>query len=165
MNLEMDGIPMALKQKHLNALKSISLAGLLCLLIVGCGSSVNTVPAGGILKINGKPVTGAVATVKFYPASGGRSAMAHVKEDGTFQISYLKPGDGLPPGSYKVAVTAAINKTKADLTEEEEFAGTGVRSKFLVPQEYSSTQTTPLTYEIPDNGKEQFIEIDVVLEK
>jgi len=159
---------MGFTQKNLNPIKSLALTGVLSCLMVcltGCGSSVHTVPAGGILKIDGEPVTGAVATVKFYPAGGGRSAMAHVKEDGTFQISYLKPGDGLPPGNYKVAVTAALTKTKAGVTEEENFSGTGVKTKYLVPQEYTNTQTTPLTYEIVDTGEAQFIEIDVVLDK
>ena len=128
--------------------------------------------AGGILKVNGEPVTGTTGTIEFYPVGGGRTANAVVQDDGTFTISYRKPGDGLPPGRYKVAVIADIyeerpSRTKSEEVEEGEgdFMANPGKLKHVVPTIYNSIQRTPLEYEIPDDGKVQFVEIDIELKK
>lgn len=136
---------------------------------IGCRS--DTVEAKGILKINGNPVTHSSATVEFYPVEGGRTANAAVAEDGSFIVSYLKPGDGLPAGKYRVAVIADAPITRSrssnhDLssTENSDFVANPGAVRHLVPQVYNNIETTPLEYEVIDDGNPQFIELDIQVE-
>jgi len=73
---------------------------LLLIVLSGCGPS-NQVPGGGTVKYNsGEAVT--CGTVVFKTAQ--YQYQGEIAADGTFQLGGIKPGDGLPPGTYKVAV-------------------------------------------------------------
>jgi len=143
-----------------NGLKYLFLfAALLCLVVqAGCGAKMSK--AEGTLKVDGKTVGN--ATITFYPVSGGRPGSAFVKEDGTFVVSYLKPGDGLPPGEYKVAIIAdqlgAVESQAGEAGSEQGFADARDVIK-LVPIEYNSIQTTPLRVTVTDSAK--VLELDI----
>lgn len=99
--------------------------------IVGCSSepvdSIDKplIPATGKISYRGKPIPNARITFhpveSLNPAAGApppatsgndgtppplvRTPFAVVKEDGTFELSTLKPGDGAPEGEYAVTVS------------------------------------------------------------
>lgn len=135
--------------------------------LIGCSGGGGTTKAGGIVKYDGKPLTR--GTLEFYPVGGGRTANATIEEDGTFVLSYRKPGDGLPPGEYKVAIIATKRLEKSskkgkvvDQDGDEGFMGTpGERFVNVVPTIYNSIRSTPHRETIVDDGSTQYIEIDI----
>lgn len=113
----------------------------------GCGSEpVDSIdkplfPAAGKISYRGKPIPNARVTfhpiealgaggVAANPAASGneatpaplvRTPFAVVKEDGTFELSTLKPGDGAPEGEYAVTVSWTGEKptvSDSDLPEK-----------------------------------------------
>ncbi len=79
---------------------------------LGCGGSnqPELTQVTGTVTMNGKAV--GPGTVAFLPTSGtGNPATGNVDEAGKFSMSVYKPGDGVLPGEYNVAIT--IEKTPA----------------------------------------------------
>ena len=71
--------------------------------LIGCGSSLQ--PVRGTVKLpGGKPAVG--SQVVFDGPEGGKaiSARGDVQADGRFELSMAQPGDGVPPGKYRVQV-------------------------------------------------------------
>ena len=123
--------------------------GLAC--CTGCGPKLQK--AGGIVKVDGKPLD--QGTVGFYPVQPGRPSMAEIQPDGTFELSYLKPGDGLPPGDYKVTIVSDVWKVnpRAKAMEDAQFKKMGMKDEMsmaagelihVVPVIYNTIETTPL---------------------
>ena len=99
----------------------------------------------------------------FYPKQGGRPATARLMPDGTFTMSFARPGDGLPVGDYKVVIVADVwieAKTKSRAQEYDEaimkklgiddpasVASSG-QLIHVVPPEYNDISTTPLSQSI-----------------
>ena len=112
---------------------------LACLTLAGCGGQ-GFVPAGGKVTFDdGTPVGGggvAFMTDTFM-------ADGDIKPDGTFVLTSLKPGDGLPPGSYKVT----IGWSELDARE-----GT----IYHIHPKFSDPTTTELTAEVKKGDKNQF---------
>lgn len=118
-------------------------------------------------------------TIMFYPVNKGRPATARILEDGSFTLSYQRPGDGLPVGEYKVVIVADIwkegKKTRQQEYDEANLKRQGITDTstltggtliHVVPPEYNDISTTPLTqtvarsaspqqfvYDIPSKGK------------
>ncbi|MBY0457505.1 MAG: carboxypeptidase-like regulatory domain-containing protein, partial [Gemmataceae bacterium] len=88
---------------------------LAALTATGCGTTLQ--PAGGQVLVDGVPVK--EGTVMFYPTAKGRPATARIGEDGSFVLSYEKPGDGLPPGEYKVVIVADVFKAGPRTKQQE----------------------------------------------
>jgi hypothetical protein len=76
------------------------------LFLSGCGSS-GPVPVRGVATLNGQPLP--YGQVAFQPTdlNVGRPALARINSDGTFAATTFKDGDGLLPGTYRMAVDAA----------------------------------------------------------
>lgn len=72
-------------------------------LAAGCVRPPLLVPVNGVVLLDGKPLSSGV--VQFQPASG-QIASGAIATDGTFTLSRHLPNDGIPPGTYRVAVTA-----------------------------------------------------------
>jgi len=83
----------------------LSSAGVIWLLvsIAGCGAGMQ--PVRGTVKLaDGKPASGSQVVVEGGPEGKKVSARGDVQGDGSFELSTYKPGDGVPPGKYKVQV-------------------------------------------------------------
>ncbi len=78
---------------------------LLCLLAIGgCGPTMATT-SGKVIFDDGAPYTDC-GMVLFESAEGKPdNARAEIAPDGTFTLSTARPGDGVPPGLYKVCLT------------------------------------------------------------
>ncbi|MBU6223031.1 MAG: hypothetical protein KGR24_09850 [Planctomycetes bacterium] len=71
--------------------------------LAGCIRPPLLVPVKGVVLLDGKPLSSGV--VQFQPAAG-QLASGVIAGDGTFTLSRHLPNDGIPPGTYRVAVTA-----------------------------------------------------------
>lgn len=110
----------------------------------------------GKVTYQGKPVP--QGTVTFYPQAGGRPSIGHIESDGTYVLSSVKPGDGAALGEYRVAIEARkVTGAPAEPTSfQDELEGkfpaaaAAPKIEWLVPQEYSSAETSGLTATVED---------------
>jgi len=81
----------------------IHAAALLAVAVAGCGGGLQPV-RGKVMLPDGKPA--ANSQVVFDGPIGGKtiSARGDVQADGSFELSTLQPGDGVPLGKYRVQV-------------------------------------------------------------
>ncbi|MDO4588184.1 MAG: carboxypeptidase-like regulatory domain-containing protein [Planctomycetia bacterium] len=143
----------------------------------GCGSPSRSRPglvkASGSVVYNGQPVAG--ANVMFYPETSGPdtgAASAITDAEGKFELMTDSPKDGALPGKYKITVNKQAQYIdgilKADW-EKQNTTETGqvapydkdkIKTEYLVPQRYSTLNSSPLVQEIPAGGiKEIKIEL------
>jgi hypothetical protein len=122
--------------------------------------------------VDGTPVK--EGTIMFYPLSKGRPATARILEDGSFTLSYERPGDGLPVGDYKVVIVADIWK-EGKKTKEQEYDEanpkrqgivdtttlTGGTLIHVVPPEYNDINTTPLIQTVASSSSPQQFLYDI----
>jgi Carboxypeptidase regulatory-like domain len=116
----------------------------LCLLaaallsITGCGNGLT--PITGVVTMDGKPLPNAIVT--FFPVDGGSSATGKTDDKGSYKLIGVL-GEGLKPGSYKVAITTAetavAESSDIDMNSPEYLAmssGVGMESvKTSAPKE------------------------------
>ncbi len=86
--------------------KLVALAALLAGPCWGCGSSSGTLPpliaVKGKVTYKGQPVTKGV--VEFEPEGYGRPAKGQLQPDGTFELTTLKPADGVVAGAHRISI-------------------------------------------------------------
>lgn len=146
----------------------LSLAGLV-LATAGCSRSrlPQVVPAGGVITYRGAAVEG--ASVMFVPIGGGKekAATAVTNASGKFQLSTFGQADGAMPGQYKVTVfksaTIAESGDIENQVDEKKVAMQAegqaipeVESAPLLPEKYSSAQSTVLDATVKEGGKNEF---------
>lgn len=127
-----------------------------CVLLaaVGCGPSTShlpkTVPAAGVVTLDGKPVDG--AQVVLVPA-GDASTGAYGTTDtsGKFSLRAFAEKDGAIPGDYRVQVSKTI-EVRLDGPKGSLDGGDPVRFDYGVPAKYTGVKTSGLTITIPDTG-------------
>ena len=125
--------------------------GIVCLASNGCGTKQpETFPVSGRVTYKGQPI--ARGLVAFYPAKG-RMATGDIGPDGHYSLTTFHSGDGALPGRDRVTIDAkripnASSQSKS-LKEESQAGGLVVdKVEWLVPQEYSRSETTPLAVEV-----------------
>ena len=116
---------------------------LVCLIFTGCGGH-GFVPASGKVTFDdGTLVTGGgIAFVTETFMADGK-----INSDGTFTLSSLKPGDGLPPGTYKVTI---------GWTETTGAVGPNMKTTNFIDPLFANVKTTTLTAEVTKGGKNRF---------
>jgi len=91
---------------RINLSKLIALAALLFGPCWGCGPSSGTpvtlIPVKGKVTYKGQPVTKGI--IQFEPDGYGRTASGHLQSDGTFELTTLKPGDGVVAGEHRISI-------------------------------------------------------------
>jgi len=153
---------------------SVCLLAALLSALAGCGSRLQ--PAGGKILVDGTPVK--EGTVMFCPVNKGRPATARIMEDGSFTLSFERPGDGLPPGEYRVVIIADIwkegQKTAAQTYDEANLKRQGIQDTstnaggiliHVVPPEYNDIATTPLTQTVASSSEPQHFVYDIPSKK
>jgi hypothetical protein len=74
---------------------------------LGCESTDMTpptlIPVKGKVTYKGKPLTKGI--VRFSADGYGRDAGGQLKEDGTYELTTFKPGDGVTKGNHRVFIT------------------------------------------------------------
>ncbi|HZW30350.1 MAG TPA: hypothetical protein VFF52_06545, partial [Isosphaeraceae bacterium] len=82
----------------------------------GCGSGSaakgSLIPVKGKVTYKGQPMTKGM--VRFEPDGYGRMASGQLQPDGTFELTTLKPGDGVVAGEHQVFITDMDKKLAKD---------------------------------------------------
>lgn len=121
----------------------------------GCG---NKGPARGAVKgrvtIGDKPVTGATVFIENAPAGVGVNAP--LDADGRYEVKSYQ-GDGLPPGTYQVAVLPG------GVMQPGEESPTADKAKFtrpklvvVIPEKYHKTATSQLSIDVKEGDNPPF---------
>ncbi len=145
-----------LKPLHLLAMTAVT-----AVMLVGCSSKREdkwtrgrppVYEVSGQVTYQGKPVEEAVVT--FQPVEEtGRGGSAITDDQGYFQAQTFDPGDGLTPGTHRVAVQKVqlVDASGNVVTEIREPGG--LREKNLVPKRYADFKKSGLeiTVEEDDN--------------
>ena len=111
-------------------------ASLLLFAVAGCGSRLAQVK-GTITLADGRPMTRGM--VIFEKGEGEAAVMARgaIAPDGTYEMSTYKPGDGVPPGKYRVQ----INPIDLSDTPDEQ-------KNLPFDAKYTKFDTSGLMYEV-----------------
>src|SRR5262245_36789853 len=78
-------------------------AALLLLLVAGCSSRLAEVH-GTVTLADGSPLTRGQIVFEGEIDGAPVSARGEVKPDGSYRMSTYRPGDGVPPGKYRVLI-------------------------------------------------------------
>ena len=102
--------------------------------VSGCGS--NTKAGGSVTFSDGTPVDRGM--VKF--SDGQHQYTGQINANGTFELGGLKPGDGLPPGTYRVSVIGAVGENDVPLVEAK----------------YESSEESGISFDVAKGRNEPF---------
>lgn len=160
--------PKFLVMKAVNRMKRLLVSAALAGVCAGCGGSDGPrfVPAGGTVTYKGQPLANANV---IFAAEDGPAATATTDDAGHFE---LRTGAeiGAVPGSYRVAIHAVSMESNLppglpDPETDPEGYATAVEevmtnnppsSESLIPDRYSRHDTSQLTYEVTEEGPNQF---------
>ena len=129
---------------------------IICLLAtLGCGSKGShlpkTVPASGVVTLDGKPVDGAQVVLVPPPGGGTTGASGVTDSSGRFSLRAYVDKDGAIPGTYQAQVSKTI-QVKVEGAKGTLDGGDPVRFEYAVPAKYTGFKTSGLTVTIPDTG-------------
>jgi len=136
------------------------------LVTLGCGGNATMAPVSGKVTHQGKVVPD--GSITFYPKMGGRPSIGQIQPDGSYKLSSVVPGDGAMPGEYTVVIEAkrVTSAIPPRTSFEQELALEGKRRPaaatkidWLVPEKYSSTETSGLTATVED--KDNVLDFDL----
>jgi hypothetical protein len=135
-----------------------------CLAALGCegkgpgGDVLSTVPASGTVTFEGTPLES--YSVTFQPAvtsgEAHRPATGQTDAAGKFTLGTNAPGDGAPPGKYKVGVafnpTTTLDSASASPAE---IAASMPKEKVKLPLKFRDPQKSGVELEIPAGGSSE----------
>ena len=117
----------------------LSFAVLFCVVMTGCGDGI--VQSSGTVKFStGEPVPFGIVFFETPQFSYNGTI-----KDGTYQIEGVKPGSGLPPGTYTVYVLGTDPSTDLSIFDDK----------------YTNPATSGLVFEVKKGQKNVF---DIVVE-
>lgn len=134
---------------HRIVLLCLSLASICSL--AGCGGSgLDTVPAGGVVTLNGTPI--AKISVAFMPKDGkGQIAEGVTDEQGKFELQTREPGDGALAGEYLVSLRAVPD----EVPQMPGFPGAKPPPS-PIPLKYGDTSKSGFNAKVEASGKNEF---------
>ncbi|QDU57563.1 hypothetical protein [Aeoliella mucimassa] len=115
----------------------------------GCSDNPMASVSGQVKYASGEPITGGVRMVRFEPTDDSpaeirKPATGEIKDDGTFEMFTLRPGDGVFKGKYKVVFTVMTSP---------------MGGEWLIAPEYRHAESTP--YEIVVDGRQTELEYEI----
>lgn len=127
----------------------------------GCGSA-KVYPVKGRITFEGKSMKGG-GSISFMPAGNqpGKAGGGEIKEDGTYELTTHKPGDGSMTGEFRVVIHQSTER-EPDATKDGERAGRSVSVVPVVdriPTIYADPTRSPLTAKV--EAKENTIDLDL----
>jgi len=145
----------------------LTAAPVLMVSLVGCSSEdkwtknlPETVPATGVVTLDGEPVEG--ASVVFAPVPPDQyPANALTDSSGRFELKAFPSKDGAVPGSYQVGVSKTVEVTGQNLTADQlgEDAAHAAESPDAnlnwinaLPQQYANPTMSGIEFSIPEEG-------------
>jgi hypothetical protein len=86
--------------------RALALATLLVLsALQGCGDGLSPV-RGTVTLDDGTPISKGLVVFERFEGGPALTARGEIRPDGTYQLSTNKPGDGVPPGKYRVLINS-----------------------------------------------------------
>lgn len=127
--------------------------------LIGCDRGTTErplVPAGGEVRVNGQPATGALVLLTPANAIADPEApypRAKVGQDGRFQLTTYRRDDGAPPGEYRATVTweKPIRVSRFRRDDADRDSGDDETHNVL-PEQYADPATSGLTVIVPEEG-------------
>ncbi len=115
--------------------------------MAGCGNNIKV--GGKVTFPDGTPLH--TGTVIFETAS--HQFVGYIQPDGTYTVSGMKIGDGLPAGIYQIAVTGtSVYEFIPSKNPNSDTAGQEIEKR-IVDQKYESPSTSGLTFEVTPNDR------------
>ncbi len=125
---------------HHFSLLGLMSAAVFTLSMAGCGGSVGPAVKGTVTYADGTPVT--VGEVQFV---GERfSAVGPINPDGTYTMGSMRPGDGVPAGTYKVSLGGELQ------------GSTYENKPPLIDSKYFNASTSGLVCEVEEGKAKEF---------
>ena len=123
---------------------------------IGCGSS-KVYPVKGKVTFEGKSMKGG-GTISFVPLGNqaGKTAGGEIKEDGTYELTTNKPGDGSMEGEFRVVITQVTEQEPERSRDGEKAArkGRSLPEADRIPEVYSDAYKSPLTAKVEAKSNE-----------
>jgi hypothetical protein len=118
-------------------------------MICGCGrSGPETLSVTGTVTLDDKPITG--ASVMFIPQFEGQPAVGVTDDEGKFTLTTGGSTEGALVGKHQVTVT--LKEVSGMLVDKDGLsagvAPGGIQEKWIVPQRYSTIETSGLSVEV-----------------
>jgi hypothetical protein len=135
-------------------------ASLLCGLstIVGCSGAPQVAPVEGVVKLDGKPVAGAL--VIFEPEGESPIQSTGVTDElGQFRLRSNDGREGAVVGSHRVVVRGASSFAVATDKEADEVAPVSDSAGDAIPADYLRVDRTPLRQEITADANTVTLEL------
>jgi len=115
-----------------------------------------TVPAGGVVVLDGNPVAG--AAVLLSPATGGVPARGTTAADGSFTLSTFDNGDGAVVGLHRVGI--ATMDAQGFVTDDDGLSGKldgrQIQVRAVIPERYMNPATSGLEAEVKRGSANRF---------
>jgi len=107
-------------------------------------------PVSGMIKLDGKPLTG--AGIMFLPRGETRGTGAFGMADaaGKYSLKTDHGGAGAPEGEYAVTISKVVNRDGTPYVPKPDAAEAGERE--TLPPTYSDSMKTVLTATVPKGG-------------
>jgi len=114
-----------------------------------------TVPAGGVVEYQGKPVEGAIVTfiAKLEERNREYDARGYTDAKGRFRLKTFRPDDGAVVGTHRVRIEKS---TAEPLTGPGGGLSSAIKIAQHLPQRYGSFDTSGLTAEVTEKGPNEF---------
>ena len=131
------------------------LVPLYLLAVAGCGGSnrAETRKISGTVTLDGRPLT--KGHVLFVPERG-RAAKGPIQSDGTYTLGTYGSADGAVLGTHRVAV---VCREEAPPIKDKDLGidiSLARRGRSLIPEHYSETATSGLTFKVTPDGPGTF---------
>lgn len=118
--------------------------------VAGCGGRTTHQVTGKVQYQDGSPISGGIRVIRLEPADDTTAeirkvASGMIEPDGSFEMFTRKPGDGVIAGKYRVTLTVM----------DKPMGG-----KMLIPQKYTTTDSTPFEIVVDDDKSELLYELE-----
>ena len=146
-----------------NKIIPLSILALFCVFLIGCGGRAQV--SGKVAFEDGAPLTKGSLRAK---TEDGVQVKGMLKEDGTFTLYDLKPGDGIPSGKqYKIWIVNAIELIPSTQQIFDADLGKNVpgppTERPLIQREFTDADMSPITLDVP--GGSPKITHDITVKK
>jgi len=118
----------------------------------GCSSSTGPplIPVSGTVTTTGGPLAG--ADLMFLPADAdGNGGTAKTDDKGQFTVTYIRGGDGIPAGEYRVVISKRVMPDGSAPPPDVEPMDSPATE--TLPPRYSSQRETSLTATVTSGGE------------
>ena len=132
----------------------------------GCGRSDGLVPVGGMVKLDGAPVSGAVVTFHAEPGVRGNGGSGMSDASGRFTLLSPQGRKGVFPGEYRITVTCRKPTPEAE-RQIAELSAAGLTPalsdtnlKEALPAAYTKPERTTLKQTVGAGGGSVDLDLD-----